>query len=178
MASPYEQTFLSSLTERKRKPSDISEGLKRLKNVSLSELSDLCSVLSKDDILLLLQAKVPNARRLAEIVRALPSAMPRAAENTLSAYYFKTFAAVGEIDQEKFANALLLCSADQQKSGNEGLIRRNLLKDFNLFARRMRLQYVFNGKENKQHPFYVKSTWQTTGSTIRGLGNFPRGGEI
>ena len=34
---------------------------------------------------------------------------------------------------------------------NEGLIRRNLLKDFNLFARRMRLQYIFHGKENKQH---------------------------
>ena len=43
---------------------------------------------------------------------------------------------------------------------NEGLIRRNLLKDFNLFARRMRLQYIFHGKENKQHPFYVKSTWE------------------
>ena len=61
MVSSYEQTFLSSLTERKKKRSDISEGLERLKNVSLSELSDLCSVLSKDDILWLLQAEVPNA---------------------------------------------------------------------------------------------------------------------
>ena len=119
MASPYEQTFLSSLTERKRKRSDISEGLERLKNVSLSELSDLCSVLSKDDILWLLQAKVPNALRLAEIVRALPSAMPRAARNTLLTYYFKTFAAVGEIDRETFVNVLLFCTADQQKSGND-----------------------------------------------------------
>ena len=24
----------------------------------------------------------------------------------------------------------------------------------------MRLQYIFHGKENKQHPFYVKSTWE------------------
>ena len=24
----------------------------------------------------------------------------------------------------------------------------------------MRLQYIFHGKENKQHPFYVKSTWK------------------
>ena len=39
------------------------------------------------------------------------------------------------------------------KSQKRGM-RRNLLKDFNLFARRMRL-------ENKQHPgFYVKSTWE------------------
>ena len=119
MASSYEQTFLSSLTERKRKRSDISEGLERLKNVSLSELSDLCSVLSKDDILWLLQAKVPNALRLAEITRVLPSAMPRATKNTLLAYYFKTFAAVGEIDLEKFVNVLLFCTADQQKSGND-----------------------------------------------------------
>ena len=40
-------------------------------------------------------------------------------------------------------------------------IRRNLLKDFDLFARRMRLKDIFHGKENKQHPFYVKSTWET-----------------
>ena len=43
---------------------------------------------------------------------------------------------------------------------NEDFIRHNLLKDFNLFARRMRLQHIFHGKENKQHPFYVKSTWE------------------
>ena len=24
----------------------------------------------------------------------------------------------------------------------------------------MLLQYIFHGKENKQHPFYVKSTWE------------------
>ena len=39
-------------------------------------------------------------------------------------------------------------------------VRRNLLKDFDLFARRMRLKDIFHGKENKQHPFYVKSTWE------------------
>ena len=119
MASPIKKRFLSSLTERKRKRSDISEGMERLKNVSLSELSDLCSVLSKDDILWFLQAKVPNALRLAEIVRALPSAMPKATKNTLLAYYFKTFAAVGEIDREKFVDLLLFCTAGQHKSGND-----------------------------------------------------------
>ena len=49
--------------------------------------------------------------------------MPRAAKNTLLAYYFKTFAAVGEIDRsidrEKFVNVLLFCTADQQKSGDD-----------------------------------------------------------
>ena len=38
--------------------------------------------------------------------------------------------------------------------------KRNLLKDFNLLARRMRLKDIFHGKENKQHPFYVKSSWE------------------
>ena len=45
------------------------------------------------------------------------------------------------------------------KSQKRGM-RRNLLKDLNLFARRMRLKDIFHGKENKQHPFYVKSTWE------------------
>ena len=39
-------------------------------------------------------------------------------------------------------------------------IRRNLLKEFDLFARGMLLKDIFHGKENKQHPFYVKSTWE------------------
>ncbi|KAJ7357512.1 hypothetical protein OS493_025029 [Desmophyllum pertusum] len=121
MASPFEQEFLANITERKRKRSDIQEGLERLKNVSVSELSDLCSVVSKEDILWLLQAKVPNALRLAEIVRAMPSAMPKATKNTLLAYYLNKFAtAVGEIDFDKFVNVLQFCTADQQqKSGSE-----------------------------------------------------------
>ena len=89
------------------------------KDLKMSHSQSLYSVLSKDDILWLLQAKVPNALRIAEIVCALPSAMPRAAKNALLAYYFKTFAAVGEIDREKFVNVLLFCTADQQKSGDD-----------------------------------------------------------
>ena len=38
-------------------------------------------------------------------------------------------------------------------------IRRQLLKDFDLFARRMRLQYIFHGEDNEPHPFHVKSNW-------------------
>ena len=36
------------------------------------------------------------------------------------------------------------------KSQKRGM-RRNLLKDFNFFARRMHLKDIFHGKENKQH---------------------------
>ena len=42
----------------------------------------------------------------------------------------------------------------------ENLIRRQLLLDFNQFARRMRLQHIFYGKESETHPFHVKSDWE------------------
>ena len=42
----------------------------------------------------------------------------------------------------------------------ENLIRHQLLADFNQFARRMRLQYIFHGEENEPHPFHVKSDWE------------------
>ena len=43
---------------------------------------------------------------------------------------------------------------------NTGHVREELLKDFNAFARRMRLQYIFHGKDKEQHPFHVKSDWE------------------
>ena len=43
---------------------------------------------------------------------------------------------------------------------DENNIRRQLLLDFEHFARRMRLKYIFH-KENKEpHPFHVKSDWK------------------
>ena len=41
----------------------------------------------------------------------------------------------------------------------EDNIRREFLKDFDLFTRRMRLQYIYYGKEGEPHPFHVKSDW-------------------
>ena len=38
---------------------------------------------------------------------------------------------------------------------NDNQIRRQLLQDFNDFARKMRLQYIFHGKNEEPHPFYV-----------------------
>ena len=36
-----------------------------------------------------------------------------------------------------------------------------LIRDFNQFARTMRLKYMFaNKKKTKPHPFHVKSNWQ------------------
>ena len=42
----------------------------------------------------------------------------------------------------------------------EDKIRRQLLRDFDQFARRMRLRYIFRGSEKRKHPFHVKSSWQ------------------
>jgi hypothetical protein len=39
-------------------------------------------------------------------------------------------------------------------------IRRHLLQDYNDFARRMRLKYIFHGQNKSIHPFYVKSNWE------------------
>ena len=39
----------------------------------------------------------------------------------------------------------------------ENLIRRQLINDFDHFARRMRLQYIFNEEDSEPHPFHVKS---------------------
>lgn len=38
-------------------------------------------------------------------------------------------------------------------------IRQQLLCDFDQFARRMRLIYIFRGEDKKTHPCHVKSTW-------------------
>ena len=37
----------------------------------------------------------------------------------------------------------------------ENIIRRQLLNDFSQFARRMRLKYIFHGKDKEPHPFHV-----------------------
>ena len=60
----------------------------------------------------------------------------------------------------------------------ENLIRRQLLLDFNQFARRMRpqyIQYIFYGKESEPHPFHVKSDWEPPVQPFRDLF---RGGQI
>ena len=40
---------------------------------------------------------------------------------------------------------------------DETKIRHQLLEDFEQFARRMRLQYIFHRQNKKPHPFHVKS---------------------
>ena len=42
---------------------------------------------------------------------------------------------------------------------NESIMTRQLLRDFEQFARRMRLQYIFHGQNKEPHPFHVKSNW-------------------
>ena len=42
----------------------------------------------------------------------------------------------------------------------ETQIRKQLLRDYDNFARRMRLRYIFHGQDREPHPFHVKSTWK------------------
>ena len=42
---------------------------------------------------------------------------------------------------------------------NKTIVRRQLLRDFEQFARRMCLQYIFHGQNKEPHPFHVKSNW-------------------
>ena len=42
---------------------------------------------------------------------------------------------------------------------NKTIIRRQLLRNFEQFTRRMRLQYIFYGQYEEPHPFHVKSNW-------------------
>ena len=41
----------------------------------------------------------------------------------------------------------------------ENQIRCQLISDFNQFARRMRLQYIYHDENTEQHPFHVKPSW-------------------
>ena len=43
---------------------------------------------------------------------------------------------------------------------NETALGLQLLKHFKDFTRRMGLQFIYHGKDNKIHPFYVKSNWE------------------
>ena len=43
---------------------------------------------------------------------------------------------------------------------NESHIRKELLKDFAAFTRRMRLPFIFHDRDKKPHPFHVKSNWE------------------
>ena len=43
---------------------------------------------------------------------------------------------------------------------NETALRKQLLMDLKEFASRMQLQFIFHGKDNNIHPFYVKSNWK------------------
>ena len=43
---------------------------------------------------------------------------------------------------------------------NETALRKQLLTDFKDFARRMRLQFIYHGKDKHIHPFHVTSNWE------------------
>ena len=42
---------------------------------------------------------------------------------------------------------------------NENKTRQQLLRDFEQFASRMRLRYIYHGNDKEPHPFHVRSNW-------------------
>ena len=40
-------------------------------------------------------------------------------------------------------------------------IKKQLLRDFDQFERRMRLQYIYRGEDKEPHPFHLKSAWNS-----------------
>lgn len=113
--TPFEAAFLENLSGRKRKRSDLLEALEVVKNVRLSELSQLRNVLSKDDLLWLMQLKIPNALKFADIVRSMPQVMPQAAKKTVLSFYYRKLCKIEEeIDLESCVSLLLFCTDDRQ----------------------------------------------------------------
>ena len=43
---------------------------------------------------------------------------------------------------------------------NTDSVKKQILRDFNQFARRMRLRYIYHGRRKMKHPFCVKSNWE------------------
>ena len=43
---------------------------------------------------------------------------------------------------------------------NTNSVKKQILRDFNQFARRMRLRYIYHGRGKMKHLFYVKSNWE------------------
>jgi len=57
-------------------------------NIPLSELSQPCNMLTKKNLLWLIQFKIPNALKFADIVRSMPQVMPQAARKTILSFYY------------------------------------------------------------------------------------------
>ena len=50
--------------------------------------------------------------------------------------------------------------------------QRNLIRDFNSFARSLRLKYIFADSKSNPHPFYVRSNWQPPPQPSAALENY------
>ena len=50
--------------------------------------------------------------------------------------------------------------------------QKNLIRDFNSFARSMRLKYMFADAKSNLHPFYVRSNWQPPPQSSVALENY------
>ena len=46
------------------------------------------------------------------------------------------------------------------QTSKKGILRKQIMQEFNDFARRIRIRYAFANQKKKQHPFHVNSNWK------------------
>ena len=123
--------------------------------------------------------KLKTLTRAAKWRRELASEWQRMSHQSFGSRYSK---------QQQLTSVLCICyrsililpySPLSTPVTTENNIRRELPKNFDLFARRMRLQYIYCGKEREPHPFHMKSHWNPpVQPSFRGFRNLSRGSEI
>lgn len=116
MASPFEARFLEQINEKKRKRCDILEAIDKVKSISVFDISSMTSILSKSDILFLLQVKIPNAIHIAKVIRKIPPSVQKVTRKTLLCHYFKE---ATEDQVEEFASLLLFCLPEDSQCAVE-----------------------------------------------------------
>ena len=102
-----ENLFLNNLRGRKRKRADISQALETVKSTSLAVLDDMRNTFNKGELLWLFQLKVPNALKLANIIREIPTALPKPTKKALLSYYCSKFTEIrGDLEVDRCVRLL------------------------------------------------------------------------
>lgn len=110
------------------------------------------------------QTKIPLQRKKETMPSAGLERRNRSSTNRISYKNDKGQKYIKNISNENLTDAQITLISRVLKfiptnAPNKNKIRRQLLRDFEDFARRMRLKYMFHGQNREIHPFYVKSDW-------------------
>ena len=99
-----ENAFLMRLKRKRNARSDVQEIIDKLRQLPASDILEMSGVLKDEDLLLLVQAKLPHALSMAHTLQSIPPGLPRVIRKALLQHYFAD--AVDESDLETFATLL------------------------------------------------------------------------